>query len=103
MDKTSSSTSVRSGESRSYVDMGETQADFEAMFQQRLSEPGKQYSGRRRVLTNEEEWYLWKLKDHCTLKQLAQDLKICKDKVMDHRKRLEEQGGPKGEKPGWVK
>lgn len=77
--------------------------DFAALFAKRLSEPGKQASGQRVVLSNEQEWYLWSLKDHCTQRQLAKDMKICRDKIHDNTKRLVEQGGPKGERPDWVK
>jgi len=77
--------------------------DLRALMEKRLTEPGKQGSGHRLTLTNEQEWYLWTLKDHCTQRQLSEDLKICRDKVTENKRRLEEQGGPKGERPAWVK
>lgn len=77
--------------------------DLRGLYEKRLAEPGKGMCGLRRPLTNDQEWYLWTLREHCTLRQLSEDLGICKDKVTDGYKRLQEQGGPKGEKPAWMK
>lgn len=77
--------------------------DLSDLYSRRLAEPGKQASGRRLELSNDQEWYLWTLRDHCTLRTFADDLKIGRDKISDTLKRLKDQGGPQGKKPEWVK
>lgn len=76
--------------------------DMRHLYEKRKSEPNKQNSGKRLILTNEQEWYLWTLKDHCSYKQLASDLGIGRDKVSEFIKQLTESDGPKGEKPEWM-
>lgn len=90
-------------ESRTYLKMECTMADLAALYAQRKAEPGKMGGGTRRTLSSDEEWYLWTLYDHCTQKKLALDLNIGKDKVPEEYKRLQDQGGPKGAKPEWMK
>ncbi len=77
--------------------------DLRGLYEKRITEPNKSAGGTRRIMTNEEEWYIWTLYDHLIQKQIANDLKCGKDRIPEEYKRLKAQGGPKGEKPEWIK
>jgi len=76
--------------------------DLRDLYSRRQAEPCKQQSGHRTILTNEQEWFLWSLKDHSTQRQLSADMHISRDKIQETIKRLTEQGGPQGKRPEWI-
>lgn len=102
MDKTLDGASICSGESRGYVDMDGTQDDYKTLWQELDSAPDKGRHGPRAV-TNEEEWILWLMWPRKSQKVISRTLHMCSDTAKLYHDRLVAQGGPKGEKPAWMK
>lgn len=83
--------------------MSEMVIDLQEVWEKLNNIPNKTRSGGRRFLTNEEEWIAWEMYPKKAHRTVAQSLHIDGMKLKEEYERLKAQGGPKGEKPAWMK
>lgn len=77
--------------------------DIRGIWAELSARPNKAQSGGYRVFTNEEEWIIWLQFPRIPQKTLSRALHTATDKLVLEYKRLKDQGGPKGERPEWMK
>lgn len=65
--------------------------------------PQKKYGGMPRIYSNEEQWLIWLQHKRIPQKELARQLRSSTDRLAVEYKRMKEQGGPKGQRPEWMK
>lgn len=77
--------------------------DVRRIWAELSARPDKAQSGGYRVFTNEEEWIIWLQYKRIPQKALGRALHTATDKLALEYKRMKEQGGPKGQRPEWMK
>lgn len=101
MEASFTSTGIRGSESRSTITMDGNIDDYLALLDRVKKLPDK--NSRRITWAPEKDWILWEFYDRKNKKELARTFGVSDRYLYVRHLELMEQGGPKGERPSWMK
>lgn len=103
MAKNYSDAEICGGEDRTSIVFGGAEQDYGQIYRDIMAVPDSRRKYATRVFTEAERWIIWLTYKAKPQRALAKALKTTPEKIKEVYEGLSKQGGPKGEKPKWMK